>query len=88
VVSDATVRELREVDDNYPQWVLGQYIQVPPEVTTRTRELAIEISEGLTNTYDIAPGCHHLFTREYYLLRIVPPTYRWTRKYSIGSCSI
>jgi len=31
---------------NYPEWVLQQYLQVPAEITPRTRALAKDIAEG------------------------------------------
>lgn len=49
-----TVSELRAADTAYPQWVLDEYLQLPNNITPRTRELAKNIAVGLSNPYDIA----------------------------------
>ncbi|MFA9407004.1 MAG: DUF4129 domain-containing transglutaminase family protein [Anaerolineales bacterium] len=46
--------ELRDAGESYPQWVLDRYLQVPAEITDRTLELAVTITEGLETPYDKA----------------------------------
>jgi hypothetical protein len=46
--------ELREAGTDYPQWVLDGYLQVPDDITQRTRDLALEITRGQENVYDQA----------------------------------
>jgi hypothetical protein len=46
--------DLRATGANYPAWVTERYLQVPPEITQRTRDLAARLAEGLDNNYDIA----------------------------------
>jgi transglutaminase-like putative cysteine protease len=44
--------ELREAVEIYPDWVLENYLQVPENISQRTRELAFRITEGHESTYD------------------------------------
>jgi hypothetical protein len=53
-VTAATVSELRAAGRVYPSWVTARYLQVPDEITQRTRDLAAQITAGLENPYDIA----------------------------------
>ncbi len=53
-LSAATVADLREAGTNYPAWVADRYLQLPGEITPRTRELAQEITSGLDNPFDKA----------------------------------
>ncbi|MFW6136245.1 MAG: transglutaminase TgpA family protein [Chloroflexota bacterium] len=53
-VSDVTIRELREAGTDYPQWVTDRYLQLPPTITPRTRELAETIAGDLETPYDVA----------------------------------
>jgi transglutaminase-like putative cysteine protease len=48
-----TSRDLQAAGSDYPQWVLDSYLQLPNNITPRTRELARSIANGLTNPYDI-----------------------------------
>ncbi|MCU0487817.1 MAG: DUF3488 and transglutaminase-like domain-containing protein [Anaerolineales bacterium] len=49
-----TVKQLRESDPEYPEWVTERYLQLPPTITDRTRQLALEITQDLDNPYDRA----------------------------------
>ncbi|MFZ0534987.1 MAG: transglutaminase-like domain-containing protein [Anaerolineales bacterium] len=49
-----TVSELQAASTSYPEWVHDEYLQLPNNISTRTRELAKNISAGLSNPYDIA----------------------------------
>jgi transglutaminase-like putative cysteine protease len=49
-----TVSELRDTSTSYPQWVLNDYLQLPPSITPRTKQLAEQIASGISNPYDIA----------------------------------
>jgi transglutaminase-like putative cysteine protease len=53
-IATVTEKQLREAGTEYPQWVLDRYLQVPEEVTARTRLLAGDLAEGADNPYDIA----------------------------------
>jgi transglutaminase-like putative cysteine protease len=52
-VDAMTVSELQGAGTAYPQWVLDGYLQLPADITPRTRGLAEEIASGLSNPYDI-----------------------------------
>lgn len=54
LVSTPTAKDLRSAGGSYPDWVSDHYLQVPPSVTERTRELAQEITSGYDNAYDRA----------------------------------
>ena len=53
-ISAATVADLQKAGTDYPAWVTDRYLQLPDEITPRTRELAQEITAGLDNPYDKA----------------------------------
>jgi transglutaminase-like putative cysteine protease len=46
--------ELRSAGEAYPGWVTERYLQVPDEITGRTRELTRRIADGLPTAYDKA----------------------------------
>ena len=47
------LRAAHLVAPSVARWI-GTYLQVPPEITARTRELAVTITSNLTNNYDKA----------------------------------
>ncbi len=49
-----TVKQLKVAGSDYPAWVTDEYLQLPNNITPRTKELANSISTGLNNPYDIA----------------------------------
>ncbi len=49
-----TQKQLREASDVYPYWVMARYVQLPEDITPRTRQLALEITAQATNPYDKA----------------------------------
>lgn len=51
VVSMST---LRAAGKDYPDWVLERYLQLPDNISPRTRELARRIAEGKETPYDVA----------------------------------
>lgn len=52
--NELTILQLRNAGTDYPDWVKERYLQLPPEITPRTRELARIIAGDLDNPYDIA----------------------------------
>ncbi len=54
VIDAMTEIELSDAGTDYPQWVLDGYLQLPKDITPRTKGLANEIAVGLNNPYDIA----------------------------------
>ena len=63
----ATSRQLREVSNEYPDWVGERYLQLPDTVTQRTRDLAAQLTAGTDNPYDAAKAieAHLRATIEY-----------------------
>jgi transglutaminase-like putative cysteine protease len=51
-VSAPTIAEMRAAGTEYPEWVSERYLQLPADVTPRTRELAQSITAGIDNPYD------------------------------------
>jgi len=51
-LSTAPAQELRDSDSNYPSWISERYLQLPNEITPRTRALAEQITAGLETPYD------------------------------------
>jgi hypothetical protein len=72
-VKNVTVRDLRDAGVNYPDWVLQQYLQLPAEITPRTRALAKDITTGLTNPYEITQAITTYLRKNYTYSRVIPP---------------
>jgi transglutaminase-like putative cysteine protease len=53
-ISSATITQLREANMDYPSWVTMRYLQLPENITPRTRQLAVEITRGIDNPYEKA----------------------------------
>ena len=53
-VSAMTILQLRDVETTYPDWIVNRYLQVPEDLPLRMRELAAQITTGLTTPYDKA----------------------------------
>ncbi len=49
-----TEKDLRAAGRDYPAWITERYLQLPEEITPRTRELAQRLAAGYDNPYDIA----------------------------------
>jgi transglutaminase-like putative cysteine protease len=49
-----TVAELRQAGEDYPSWVTGRYLQLPDNLSDRTRQLAAELTANLETPYDKA----------------------------------
>jgi len=52
--SEASVNQLRNAGVNYPAWVIDRYLQLPPTITERTRQLARDLTEEHTTPFDKA----------------------------------
>lgn len=53
-LSTVTVSRLRAAGTNYPSWITGRYLQLPPDISPRVYELARQLASDLDNPYDIA----------------------------------
>lgn len=54
MISIASAEALRRSGENYPDWVLANYTQLPPTITPRMRQLSYELGASGDNPYDIA----------------------------------
>lgn len=72
----ATVAQLRAAGTDYPQWVTDRYLQLPPTVTPRTRELALQIAAGNETPYDIAVAVTEYLRTHIRYTQTVPPVPR------------
>jgi transglutaminase-like putative cysteine protease len=71
-LSTADEDSLRAAGDDYPQWILDRYLQLPPSLPSRVRDLAEKItgvralgSLGSTSFYDVQ-------SRRFYYAEITP----------------
>ena len=48
-VSTATLQQLRQAGENYPDWVRRRYLQLPRSVTRRSLEVAHQAVSGATS---------------------------------------
>jgi transglutaminase-like putative cysteine protease len=58
-LSSASVAQLREASTDYPAWIIVRYLQLPDDITSRTKQLAQNITAGLDNPYDKAEAITH-----------------------------
>jgi transglutaminase-like putative cysteine protease len=91
-ISAATEADLRAAGKDYPQWVEDSYLQLPNNISVRTRQLAAELSSGLDNPYDIANAITN-YLRSYQYSEVIesPPSGQelidwWLFDYRRGFC--
>lgn len=72
-LSDPTVAQLREAGEEYPDWVVERYLQLPPGITPRTRELAHRIAAGRETPYDVAEAVTRYLRATIRYTETVPP---------------
>jgi len=58
-LSSASITELREAGTDYPTWVIVRYLQLPENITPRTKQLAEKITADLDNPYDKTNAITH-----------------------------
>jgi transglutaminase-like putative cysteine protease len=51
-LSQVTVSSLRQAGTNYPEWITERYLQLPANITLRTKQLAERITDGLETPYE------------------------------------
>jgi transglutaminase-like putative cysteine protease len=73
-ISAASENDLRSAGTGYPAWVRERYLQLPSDVTQRTRDLAAEIAAPYDNPYDVATAIERYLRGEItYNEQISPP---------------
>lgn len=72
-VGNFTVKQLRDAaNEEYPDWILQRYLQLPDNITPRTRELAMAITEGIDNPYDKVVAITNFLRTNIVYTRTVP----------------
>lgn len=51
-IANPSVVQMRQAGINYPDWIKQRYLQLPRSITSRTRQLAEQITTGLETPYD------------------------------------
>jgi transglutaminase-like putative cysteine protease len=54
LATQASVQQLAAAGANYPGWITDRYLQLPSEITPRTRQLAQELTAEYDNAFDKA----------------------------------
>lgn len=67
-----TVAQLQAAGTDYPQWIKDHYLQVPDNITPRTRQLAEQLASGKSNPYDIAAAVTD-YLRTYTYSEVIDP---------------
>ncbi len=79
-LDSVTVKQLKDAGNEYPVWVTAEYLQLPDNITTRTKDLAKSIAKGLNNPYDITNAItNYLRANIQYTLAIDQPPGRQER---------
>ena len=69
-----TVDEMRKASTGYPEYIIDRYLVLPRSMPERVRDLAKEITRGLTNPYDRAKAIESYLRTTYpYDLEIPTP---------------
>jgi transglutaminase-like putative cysteine protease len=86
--------QLRAAGQDYPDWVSQKYLQLPPEVTDRTRELARRIAGDLPTAYDQAAAITAWLRSNIEYQRVIDPAPAGREKidwfifdYGVGFCN-
>lgn len=53
-VSQATAQQLRQAGDDYPDWIVPRYLQLPPRLPERVKQLAQRLTAPYASTFDKA----------------------------------
>jgi hypothetical protein len=68
-----TVAQLRSAGIDYPAWVTERYLQLPPNITPRFRELARQFTVGRDNPYDVAAAITTYLRRTIQYNEVISP---------------
>ncbi len=72
-VSDASPDRLRAAGTDYPAWVRERYLQLPENLPTRVRELAVQVTAAYDNPYDKATALESFLRTYTYNQQIAAP---------------
>lgn len=75
LLSDASAAQLRAAPGIYPDWINRLYLQVPPSITDRVRQLAQQIvtSANASTPYDRAKAIENWLRNNILYNEIIPP---------------
>jgi len=48
----ATIQDLQNAGEDYPDWIADRYLQLPASLTQRTKDLAVQITQNQSTPYD------------------------------------
>lgn len=71
--NSVTITALRRAGTDYPEWVKERYLQLPPEITPRTLQLAATLARGKETPYDIAQAVTDYLRTNYQYSETLPP---------------
>jgi len=63
-LADPSIQELQAAGNDYPEWVLDRYLQLPEDFSPLIRDLAEEITRGVETPYDRAVAITNYLRRE------------------------
>jgi transglutaminase-like putative cysteine protease len=74
-MANPSITELREAGENYPQWVMDRYLQLPEEFPDRIAGFAQQVTSGLSTPYDKAEAITAVLRAQTeYVSSVEPPT--------------
>lgn len=73
VLRNPTIVELREVGEEYPEWIAERYLSVPGDLPARVTALAVGIAEGADTPYDKAARITQYLRENITYSETVPP---------------
>lgn len=74
VLANPSIQDLQAAGDDYPDWVLETYLQLPEEFSPRVRALAEEITTGLDTPYQKTVAITNYLRREIEYANPLPET--------------
>ncbi|MFC1958667.1 DUF4129 domain-containing transglutaminase family protein [Chloroflexota bacterium] len=72
-ISSATPSDLSEAGDDYPYWVTDYYLQLPPTLPERIRQLSETVTKEAKSPYDKVLAIKHYLSQIDYSLEIEAP---------------
>ena len=73
-IADPTIEDLRGAGENYPDWVISNYLQVPDNVAAQLKPLASELAQNQNTPFDKAEAItDFLRTQITYSIKIDAP---------------
>ncbi len=75
-ISRAEPEQLLNATTNYPVWISERYLQLPPNLPQRVRDLASRVTDGMETPYGKAKALEDYLRNNYpYNLRVDPPPF-------------